>query len=219
MPICVDEARPTVRVTNRDLVAAMQILACIARPHRPASAGELMQQWFWARKRYRREGFPPELEIRIPDKDRIAPKLNKLSTDIKDALRAGEWLMLQWSAKATERNGAVVKGASVRALAARQWNLEHAAQIAADGDWIDSRDDRTSSVRQRIWFKRRPVAPMALAVRQELREKYPDGLPDLEAVVFDPTWVAGALDRAEGYTAAAIEYQILKPGEPWRFIR
>ena len=219
MAVLAATERPIVRVTDRDLVAAMQILACIARPHRPASAGELMQQWFWARRRHRREGFQPELEVRVPDKDKIAPKLDKLSRDIRDALRAGEWLMLQWSAKSAERNGVTVKGASVRALAARQWNREHTAAIAADGDWIDSRDDRTAPVRQRVWIKRRSVAPMALAVRQELRERYPDGLPDLEAVVFDPAWVAGALDRAEGYATVAIEHQILEPGEPWRFIR
>lgn len=214
-------SRPVVRVTDNDLLASMQILACIARPHRVSSAGELMQQWFWARKRHRREGFPQELEIHISDMDKLAAKLPKLSKDILDALRAGEWLREQWWRKSVARKGYLATGHSIRAMAASQWNREHRHKIEIDGDWIDSRDDRTSSIRQRIWIKRRSVAHMALAVRNELREKYPypQGLPDLEAVVFDTTWVAGALERSEGYAEAAIEYDILKPTEPLHFLR
>ena len=46
-------SRPVVRVTDNDLLASMQILACIARPHRVSSAGEILQQWSWARRRLR----------------------------------------------------------------------------------------------------------------------------------------------------------------------
>lgn len=214
--------RPIVRATGNDLLAAMQILACIARPYDPVAtvrAGKLMQQWFWARKRHRREGFPAELKICVPDKDRIAPKLDKLSKDIRDALRAGEWLKLQIWTRSAARNGVTVKGFSIGALAARQWNHENCEEIAGGEAWIKSTDDQAAPMRKRVWIKRRPVLHMALAVREELREIYPDGLPDLEAVVFNPAWVAGALDRAEGYAAAAIEHKMLEPGEPWRFIR
>ena len=211
--------RSIVRVTDEDRLASMQILACIARPHRPASAGELMQQWFWARKRHRREGLPENLAVRVPDKDKVAPKLDKLSTDIRDALKAGEWLKLQWAVKSAANNGVKVKGFSLRAMAAKEWNRRNKEQIELDNDWIGSRDDRTASVRQKVWIKRRPVAHMALAVREELRELHPQGLPDLEAVVFNPAWVPAALERAEGYAEAAIHHEILKPNEPWLFIR
>ncbi len=203
-----DEARPVVRVTNDDRVAAMQILACIARPHRPASAGELMQEWYWARARHRREGLPPELMIPVPDKDRIAAKLPALSKDIKAAIRAGDWLKMKWAAEATSF------GLSLRQQGARQWNAAHKAD-----DRTTSRTDEAASAKQRIWNKRRPVVHMALAVREELRELHSAGLPDLEAVVFDPAWVSGALIRAEGYADAAIRHAILRQGEPWRFIR
>lgn len=218
--------RPIVRVTDDDRVAAMQILACIARPHsdRATSAGELMQQWFWARQRHRREGFPPELAVPVPDKDRIAPKLKKLAEDIDHALTAGEWLKLQWAAKSAKRNGVVVKGVSLGALAARKWNRDNKEKLEEEGGeeeggWIKSTDDQASPVRQKIWIKRRPVVHMALAVREEARERH-GGLPkELEALVFDTSWVASALKRSETYAAVAIEHNILEPGEPWRFIR
>lgn len=206
--------RPIVRVTDEDLIAAMQILACIARPQQPARAGELMQQWFWARKRHRREGLPPELAIPVPDKDRISSKLPALAKDIKAAIEAGDWLKMKWAAEET------FFGFSLRQQGARRWNASHKAdilqgKIAATA----SRENEAASAKQRIWNKRRPVVHMALAVREELRELHPEGLPDLEAVVFNPVWVSGALRRAEGYAEAAIRHKILKPGEPWRFIR
>ena len=203
-----DEARPIVRVTDDDRVAAMQILACIARPHRPASAGELMQQWFWARARHRREGLPLELALPVPDKDKLAAKLPALSKDIKAAIRAGDWLKMKCADEVTSY------GLSLRQQGARQWNAAHKAD-----DHTTSRTDEAASAKQRIWNKRRPVVHMALAAREELRELHPEGLPDLEAVVFHPIWVSGALQRAESYAEAAIRHQILRPGEPWRFMR
>jgi len=82
--------RPVVRVTDNDLIAAMQILACIARPHRPASGGELLQMWFWSRKHYRREKLPELGELQFLKKkwsqqNRIEPKLKTFSKDLFNA--------------------------------------------------------------------------------------------------------------------------------------
>lgn len=209
-----DDVRPIVHVTDEDLIAAMQILACIARPLEPARAGELMQQWFWARRRSRRVNFLPELAIPVPDKDRINSKLPALAKDIKAAIRAGDWLKMKWAAESTSF------GLSLRQQGARQWNAAHKADIERGKlGPTASRENEAASAKQRIWNKRRPVVHMALAVREELRELHPEGLPDLEAVVFNPVWVPGALIRAEGYAEVAIKHKILKPGEPWRFIR
>lgn len=217
-----DDSRPIMHVTDFDHVAAIQILTCIARPYSDSAsrkAGDLMQQWYWARFRKRGQSLPPELEIPIPDKDKIAPKLRKLANDLRDAFDAGDWLKLQWAAKSAQANGVRISGTSIRALAARRWNQENKEQIELDNDWIDSRDDRTASVRQKIWIRRRPVVHMALAVREELRDLYPEGLPAMEQVVFQPSWVSNALVRAERYAEAAIHHGILEPQEPWRFIR
>ena len=208
------EDRPIVRVTDNDLTAAMQILACIARPNRPASAGELMQQWFWARKRYRREGLPDDLEVPIPDKDRIEAKLPALTKDIGNGLEAGRWFKTKWMA---ESDGIITKafGRSIREQGAQRWNVEHQADIKRGQGHATSRDDQTATAKQRIWIKRRPVAHMALAVGNEMG----GGIADLEELLFDPSWVKASLERAEAYAKVAIQLEILKPGEPWRFIR
>jgi|TARA_R110002049_G_scaffold3488_1_gene26089 hypothetical protein len=217
--------RPVVRVMDDDRMAAWQILACIARPHSPkrtASAGELMQQWYWARRRHLRVNYTPaELAIAIPDKDRINSKLPALAKDISAGLQAGKWLKLKW---ASESDGIITQasGASFREQGAREWNAapEH-KRLICSGDIAatTSREDNSATAKQRIWTRRRPVAHMALAVREQVREHYTDGLHELEALVFDPQWVAGALERAERYADAAVRHKILEPGESWRFIR
>jgi hypothetical protein len=209
-----DEDRPIVRVSDDDRFAAMQILACIARPNRPASAGELMQQWYWARKRYRRDGLPDDLAVPIPDKDRIEAKLPALAKDLGNGLEAGRWFKEKWMA---ESDGVIVKafGKSLRQQGAQRWNADHRADIKRGQGHATSRDDQTATAKQRIWIKRRPVAHMALAVGNE-RHK---GLSDLEELVFNTAWVQASLEQAEAYADVAVRLRILKPGEPWRFIR
>jgi hypothetical protein len=213
------DERSIVRVTADDRIAAMQILACIARLHRTASAGELMQQWFWARKRYRREGLPDELAIPIPDKDRINAKLPALAKDISAGLQAGRWFKRKWMA---ESDGALVRaaGASFRQQAAEHWNSAHRGSIKRETEAaVTSREDATAAAKQRIWTKRRPVAHRALAVSNHVRAISTERSLELEQLVFDPAWVGEALERAEDYAAVAIELKILASGEPWRFIR
>lgn len=210
--------RSVVRVTDNDLVAAMQILACIARPHRPASAGELMQQWLWARKRYRKEGLPADLEIAVPDKNVIESKLVALAKDISAGLEAGEWLQMKWAACS---DGVLVRamGASIRQQAARKWNEEHRAGIKQGQGHVTSRDDQTAIAKQRIWTKRRPVAHMSLAVRDIAAEVFKETPRELEALLFNPTWINDALARAETYAEVAVSHRILRPGESWHFLR
>lgn len=211
-------SRPVVRVTGNDLVAAMQILACIARPTRPADAGDLMQQWFWARKRSRREDRPEIFDIKIPDKDRISAKLPALAKDLANAFEAGRWLKSKLMA---ESDCVIVKafGSSIRQEAANRWNKERNAAILRDTARVTSRDDETAIAKQRIWIKRRPVAHMAMAVREQIREEFPDGFNGLEELVFHPIWVPEALERAEDYHNSALQHKIVKNGESWLFQR
>ena len=214
-----DSVRPIVRVTENDTLAAMQILACIARPHQPARAGELMQQWFWARKRHRGEGLPRDLAIPVPDKDRITAKLPALAKDIDAALLAGEWFKLKW---ARESGGVIAKALSpsLRQQGARHWNKAHRGDIArGDLSPTASRENEAASAKQRIWNKRRPVVHMAAAVRNHVRHTSEQRTLELEELVFNPVWIAEALERAEQYAEVAIGHGILAPGEPWRFLR
>jgi hypothetical protein len=220
-----DDSRPIVRVTDFDHVAAIQILACIARPHdgRTASAGDLMQQWYWARQRSKRQPMPPELEITIPKKDKIVRQLPKLAKDFRNAFDAGDWLKSQLRAESKKAEGWQVHASSLRALAARRINRDKAEEFGSSDGWIKGSDDETRPMFKKVWIKRRAVVHMALAVREELRVLYPDEfLSDFEAmeqVVFQPSWVRNALDRAEEYAEAAIRHKIIDPKEPWRFIR
>lgn len=211
--------RPIVRVTDNDTLAAMQILACIARPNKPARAGELMQQWLWARKRHRGEGLPLDLAISIPDKDRVNSKLPALAKDIEAALLAGQWFKQKWAA---ESEGVIVRtfGKSLRQQGALRWNEAHRGEIVrGDVSPTASRENEAASAKQRIWNKRRPVVHMALAVRNHVLSVSAQRQLDLEELVFNPVWVAEALDRAEGYAEAAVKHSILAPGEPWHFQR
>jgi hypothetical protein len=207
--------RPIVRVTHDDCTAALQIIACIARPKRPASAGELMQQWFWARKRYRREGLPECLEIKIPDKNKITAKLPALRKDILNAWESGRWLLRRCAA---DCGGEVADryGASFRQLGAKHWNDTHRRGITkGDLSEASSSRDESAVAKQIIWTKRRPVAHMALAVLSTMRQE----LDTLEELTFDTSWVSEALDVAEVWADNAISLGILKPEEPWRFLR
>lgn len=219
MPDAVASDRPIVRVTDNDIIAAMQILACISRPKNPARAGELLQQWFWARKRFRREGLPSDLEISIPDKGRIAAKLPALVKDIEAAMKAGEMFKSKWM---IESDGVIVKafGQSLRRQGAQMWNEKHKAQIAKGTKGrTSSRDDEAASAKQRIWHKRRPIAHMALAVRNYVNPILSEQTVELEELVFNPVWVEDVLVRAEVYAEVAIAHSILKPEEPWLFKR
>ncbi len=210
--------RPMIFVTDNDSLAAMQILACIARPHNPARAGKLMQQWFWSRKRYRREGLPSDLAIPVPDKDRINSKLPALAKDIDAALLAGRWFKLKWAA---ESDGVILKalGMSLRQQGARKWNEDHRAEIIRGGGHATSRDNEAASAKQRIWNKRRPIVHMALAVRNHVLTIAADRSLDLEELLFNPVWVPDALKRSEDYAEVAIRHGILAPEEPWHFRR
>jgi hypothetical protein len=211
--------RPIVRVTDNDTLAAMQILACIARPQNPARAGELMQQWLWARKRHRGEGVPHDLAIPVPDKDRINTKFPALAKDIDAAIQAGEWFKMKWAA---ESDGVIVRafGRSLRQQGARQWNQAHKAAIdKGDLGATASRENEAASAKQRIWNRRRPVVHMAAAVRNHVLDITAKRTLELEELVFHPIWVAEALERAESYAEVAIRHGILDPGESWHFQR
>lgn len=165
-----NDDRPIVRVTDNDLLAAMQILACIARPcpqSKLEAGGKLLQAWFWARKRQRGEPTP-ELDFIHPksfQRNRIEPKLRTFSNDLWSAFRAGLWLQGKILGNASTQHHWFkgFSGISVRSLSAEHWNQKNADKVAMGNGFTTSRDDDAGNIRKSIWHKRRPVLHMALA--------------------------------------------------------
>lgn len=165
-----NDDRPIVRVTDNDLLAAMQILACIARPHNQSkleAGGKLLQAWFWARKRQRGEPTPnlDFLHAKSFQKSRIEAKLSTFSNDLLSAFRAGLWLQWKILGNASKQHDWFkgFDGVSVRSLSAKHWNQKNADKVAMDNSFTTSRDDDAGNLRKSIWHKRRPVLHMALA--------------------------------------------------------
>jgi len=214
--------RPIVRVTHCNLTAAMQILACIARPDRCASGGEMLQQWHFARKRSRRENLP-ELQFDLSDMDIIRRKFVTFTKDCEFALQAGEWLEWQILSKGSEQRlgRSIWRGVSIGALAANHENKKRSGAILRGAAHIRSIDDETGNARSRIWIRRKPVVHMAMAVRREIHKLYDrtHGKPELGAIIYNSEWIDPALEKAENWANAAIDLGIVKPSEPWRFIR
>ncbi|WP_271439759.1 hypothetical protein [Pontixanthobacter luteolus] len=271
--------RPIVRVTENDLLAAMQILACIARPHNQGkleAGGKLLQAWFFARKRFRGEPTPG-LDFLHPksfQRSRIEPKLKTFSEDLWKAFEAARWLQAIILSSARDQH-CWFQGFShvtLRSLAANKWNTAPNRQAGfQSGELTETipEEDDAGNIRKSIWWKRRPIVHMALAAANEIaqaaidreqpterqkrleakmraisqnreraandstaiaewnklskavsQERRNASKPiDLEAIVFDPVWVAPALEQAEEW-ARTIERQNLVSGVPlWRFVR
>lgn len=186
--------RPIVRVTDNDLQAAMQILACIARPHNQSkleAGGNLLQAWFWARKRQRGESTP-DLDFqhgKAFQRSRIEPKLNTFSKDLWNAFVAGRWLQSKLLSDASNLHPWFegFSGLSLRYQAANHWNRKNANRIALDNSHTTSRDDDAGNIRASIWRKRRPIVHMALAAANEIcraasnRDQPSDRLEELVA--------------------------------------
>lgn len=245
-----------------DTIAAMQILACIARPNRPDLAGELMQQWFWARKRHRREQVP-DLPFRLKKKGEIERQLGALKDDVLQAFIAARWFnrMIQQKSPNQSNVGNGLKKTSLRKMAGVEGKLE-------------PQDNRIGNVITKIWTPRRPVLHMALAAGSAIVATHTEGRPpsmrvieierqieailpscqsamnsgsktaravvseynrlllelgaqrrrerrqiELEAVIFDPSWLDRALHEAEECSRTAVKYGVLEPSEPWLFRR
>ena len=195
--------RPVVRVTDNDLLAAMQILACIARPPNPKeplkqgkleAGGNLLQAWFWSRKRHRGDKTPELdfLHAKSFQRSRIEDKLRTFSKDLYNAFEAGRWLQYKILGDASRLDPSLsgFRGISLRSLAADHWNRKNATRLAYDHGYTYSGLDDASNIRASIWTKRRPVVHMALAARNAIgsaaldREQPSEELKRLSAAWF-----------------------------------
>lgn len=186
-----------IRLDDRDLIAGAQILSWIALPHRPEAGVRLLEQWFWARRRFRGETVP-HLPFDLNKRGRITAQLAQFEKRVLEGLRAGLWFdRRQWSA--LPAGGPILSG--LRGMGASTRRL---ARLYAQRNGIEE----ANAIRA-IWSKRKPVLHLASATAEVLGARYAaEGRRgfDLERTVFWPNWVEETIERAERKAEFAARY-------------
>lgn len=176
------------RLDDHDLIAGVQILAWIAMPHRPQPGVRLLEQWFWARRRRRKENVP-SLPFQLIKQGRLVTQLAQFERRSLEAFRAGLWFDRRvWAA--LPAGGPILTG--IQSMGASTRRL---ANSYADRNGIE----QGNAIRT-IWSKRKPVLHLASAAAEILASRHADedrrGF-DLERTVFQPDWVSETIERAE----------------------
>ena len=204
------EWRREIRLDDRDLIAGAQILAWIAMPHRPQPGVHLLEQWFWARRRFRKENVPG-LPFELSKQNRIRSQLVQFNGRVLDGFRAGVWFDRRCLAGAPG-SGLIANGLRSLGTSTRRLANSHAARNGVEqGNAIRS-----------IWSKRKPVLHLASAAAEVLAARYADedrrGF-DLERTVFWPNWVADTISRAGQKADFAVRYGGFQISAFYRFHR
>lgn len=199
-----------IRLDDRDLIAGAQILAWIAMPHRPQPGVRLLEQWFWARRRYRGESVP-HLPFDRNKQGRITVQLAQFNKRVLEGFRAGLWFDRRcWASLPAD--GPILSG--FRGMGASTRRL---AKSYADRSGIE----QGNAIRA-IWSKRKPVLHLASAAVEVLASRYADedrrGF-DLERTVFWPSWVAETIERAGQKADFAAEFGAFSQSGFYRFHR
>jgi len=204
------------------MVAGAQILAWIAMPHRPQPGVRLLNQWFWARRRFRKERVPV-LPFELGKPNRITAQLVQFDRRVLDAFRAGAWfdrrrVFDHWRWIDREKLTVLPEGSPIVAgLRGFGASTRQLAKSYAGRNGIE----QGNAIRA-IWSRRKPVLHLASAAAEVLAARYADenrqGF-DLERTVFWPNWVADTIDRAEQKAEAAARYGVFPLSDFHRFHR
>lgn len=181
--------RQEIRLDDADLVAAAQILAWIARPSHPEHGTHLMEQWFYARRRFRREPVPP-LPFEVGRRCRITSQLALFNQRLLEGFRAGLWFNRRCCSTLPVASPFAQQFSAAWGSSTRQM-----AKLYADRNGIE----QCNAIRA-IWSRRKPVLHLAWAAAEVLSERYRDEARrgfNLERTVFWPNWVDETIKRAE----------------------
>ena len=208
--------RLEIRRDDRDLIAGAQILAWIAMPHRPQPGVHLLEQWFWARRRYRKESVPP-LPFDLSKPGRLTLQLAQFNRRVIEGFRAGIWfdqrcLFHRRCLAAMPGDGPILTGLLGMGVSTRGLATMYANRTGVE---------QNNAIRA-IWSKRKPVLHRASAAAEVLAARYADedrrGF-DLERTVFWPNWVAETIDRAGQKADFAARHGGFQPSGFYRFHR
>lgn len=199
-----------IRLDDRDLIAGAQILAWIAMPHRPQPGVHLLEQWYWSRRRYRKENVPP-LPYDLSKQSRITLQLAQFNRRVLEGLRAGIWFHRRCLV-GVPGDGLILTG--LRGMGASTRRL---ARMCADRTGVE----QANAIRA-IWSRRKPVLHLASAAAEVLAARYADedrrGF-DLERTIFWPNWVADTIDLASQKADFAARYGGFSHSGFYRFHR
>lgn len=191
--------RRLILLDRNDVVCAAQILGWVAYPHRPEHGVNLLNQWFYSRRRSRGEEIPP-LPFDLKKKNRIESQLPKLQESVLDGLRSGIWFnrRMMNALNRDELDGGILNGI-VEALSMSTRSL--ATNRAERKEHLDIYGDTGNEIRK-IWTKRKPVLHLALAAGNAIAEAYYKedrrGF-DLGRTVFQPDWLDDVFNAAESH--------------------
>jgi hypothetical protein len=190
--------RRVIILDKHDLIAGAQILSWIAFPNRPEHGVNLLNQWFWARRKHRGEPVPT-LPFKLKKPNRIEAQLKVFERQLRRGFVAAEW----FSHKSASGPSAppMIKGfgISTRKLSSR-WGW----YLADQNDPDDFKEP--SNVIRSVWSPRKNILHLARSFSFVIMEKMNEqGIErfDLERTVFDPVWVEKTISDSEGQARMA----------------
>lgn len=195
--------RRTIILSDDDTMAALQILAHLAYPHRADFALETLRQWV----------------VCLGDlgdgagikKSRVEDKIRRLDDMVKRRLIGAYWLRLQINRKVS-----CLKGAEL--LKAHSAGQRECARLFGHGNASETNVIRT------YWTETRKVAHLGLATGDTILlasspEERMERTWNLGRVAFRPDWVKFALPMAETNAEVAARFGIIPLDDAVRFVR
>lgn len=203
-----ERARHRQTLSPDDTVAALQVLAFLAYPHKPDYAITILQEWARHRINLRdeRRAWP------IREKwSRLEPKLRRLDDMIKRRLKGSYWLRLQVNQRAellaNNSTGCPTHAAGQRACARR----------------FGAPAGEEKNIIRDYWTASRSVAHLGLAtgdaILLALEPEERERPWDLTRVAFKPDWVAQAIHDAERNAVVAAQSGVIPLADAIEFLR
>ncbi len=189
-----------------DLVAGVQILAYIARPHRPVSVAKVFDAW-----------------VNQTEKpSRLRPKIDVTVRHLLNGFEAARWLQRAILSGAANNKEAFLLDSWQRVPVTGFSGSWPATSLRSNALLRANHVQDTGNAFRDIWSKRKPILHLALAAGSEIGRLHHSQLIkglDINLVVTDLSWVKPALAQAEGWAASAQTLSILPPALSWHFFQ
>lgn len=189
-----------------DLAAGAEILAYIARPHRPESVIKVIDGWL----------------NQTEKPSRLRPKIDTLVKDLLNGFEAARWLHRAILSGAANTKKIVLFESGEKLKVSEfpgSWPVSSLRSSALKKAYEDYAAGNTF---RDIWSRRKPILHLALAAGNEIgklnKSKAVSGL-DMNLVVTDWSWVKPTLVQAEGWAFSAQKLSILPLALPWHFLQ
>jgi hypothetical protein len=189
-----------------DLSAGVQILAYIARPHRPDSVAKIFDAW-----------------VNQTEKpSRLRPKIATTVKDLLNGFEAARWLQRAILSGGANNKEVFLLDSWQRVPVTGFPGSWPATSLRSNASSRAAEVEGIGNAFRDIWSKRKPILHLALAAGSEIGRLHHSQLIkglDINLVVTDLSWVKPALAQAEGWAASAQTLSILPPALSWHFLQ